>query len=256
MLSTISIISSAEILEPKERIPSLVALFPMHLLVIFNIFFAVSAFTNVQKRRFSFGKPAELWAKKKSTEGSKGFKPKVEVVDPEEVLIQDTQEQTVANVEKKSAAQMKREALEAKEDYADADAIFRKYRISNGENLPSIKSSKKKALPGAVEDETAPFGREVMANMSFEQQAKLDKLLVSAVFVALSFVILCGIAISFGAFRVVYPDIQISAELDSFITNFLDPAFTPALGVFFLFSITFGLFKFAQISNSQSVYKE
>ena len=255
MLSTISIISSAEILEPKERIPLLVALFPMHLLVIFNIFFAVSAFNNVQKRRFSLGKPAELWAKKKSTEGSKGFKPKVEVVDPEEVLIQDTQEQTVANVEKKSAAQMKREALEAKEDYADADAIFRKYRISNGENLPSIKSSKKKALPGAVEDET-PFGREVMANMSFEQQAKLDKLLVSAVFVALSFVILCGIAISFGAFRVVYPDIQISAELDSFITNFLDPAFTPALGVFFLFSITFGLFKFAQISNSQSVYKE
>ena len=62
--------------------------------------------------------------------------------------------------------------------------------------------------------------------------------------------------LSAGAIEVVFKDITIPDAMDSFITNFLTPAFTPALGVFFFFSITFGLFKFAQISSDQTVYRE
>lgn len=171
-------------------------------------------------------------SKKKSTTNSKGFKPAASSAVPVEST---TGEQAV---------------VPANEDI-DADAIFRKYNISNGE------SAVKKLKPKKQEyDENAPFGRDTITNIPFAQQAKIENTLISAVFVSLSFVILCGIAISFGAFRVVFPDIVITSEFDEIIKSFLTPAFTPALGFFFLCSTTFGLFKFAQISNAQSVYRE
>lgn len=43
---------------------------------------------------------------------------------------------------------------------------------------------------------------------------------------------------------------------DAIVTNLLTPAFTPALLIFLFFSVTFGLFKFAQISSDQTVYRE
>jgi hypothetical protein len=138
----------------------------------------------------------------------------------------------------------------------DADAIFKKYKISDGESLPTYSKKKTTKKSTAVYDENAPFGRDTISSIPFATQQKIDNVLVTSVFIALTFVIICGIAISFGAFKVVYPDIQISNEMDEIITGFLTPAFTPALGIFFLCSITFGLFKFAQISNTQTVYKE
>ena len=67
---------------------------------------------------------------------------------------------------------------------------------------------------------------------------------------------LIGISISFGAFKLVYPEVAVAPALDNLIENILTPAFTPAICVFFLFSITYGLFKFAQISSEETVYKE
>ena len=46
------------------------------------------------------------------------------------------------------------------------------------------------------------------------------------------------------------------ASLNYVLKDVLTPAFTPSIGIFFLFSITFGLFKFAQISSQATVYTE
>ncbi len=133
----------------------------------------------------------------------------------------------------------------------NADAIFKKYGIKDGDGP-------KKAVSKKTEEKAdgAPFGESVLAGIPAAMQAKIDSILVTAVSVALTFVILSGVGISAGALKVVFKDIEIPVAADALITNFLTPAFTPAL-VFFLFcSSTFGLFKFAQISSSQTVYKE
>jgi hypothetical protein len=62
--------------------------------------------------------------------------------------------------------------------------------------------------------------------------------------------------ISLSALKVAFPQVAMPEQLDAAIANFFTPAFTPSLVVFFFFSITFGLFKFAQISSSQTVYRE
>ncbi len=105
-------------------------------------------------------------------------------------------------------------------------------------------------------DGEAPFGAEVMANIPMAAQAKADSVLVTGTFIALSYLLICGIGISLGACKVVFPSIMIPDEVDALIVNVLSPSFTPALFVFFFFSITFGLFKFAQVSSSQTVYRE
>jgi len=87
-------------------------------------------------------------------------------------------------------------------------------------------------------------------------QQQIDNILVTVTFLALIFVISCGVSISVGAYKIVSPTFEVNSDLDNLLTNYLSPAFTPAL-IFFLFcSVTFGIFKFAQISNNQTVYKE
>lgn len=163
---------------------------------------------------------------------------------------------------------------ETKTDAKSAEEIFKKYKISDGSALEKKTKNKKSKKPKDSE-ELAPFGEEIMANMSMETQEKFDKLLVTSTFFALLFTILCGVGkfliidfcvqilrqvlitgISISAFKVAFPQIAIPEQVDSLIVNVLTPAFTPSLGVFFFFSITFGLFKFAQISSSQTVYRE
>jgi hypothetical protein len=70
------------------------------------------------------------------------------------------------------------------------------------------------------------------------------------------FLILYFAGISLGALKVVFPQVQIPAEFEPVITNFLSPSFTPSLGIFLFFSVTLGVFKFAQVSSSRTVYRE
>jgi hypothetical protein len=146
----------------------------------------------------------------------------------------------------------------SEEEPADADAVFKKYGISSGgESAQSGTSKKQKGTAVKKEyNENAPFGQSTMAGIPYQTQTKIENALLVAVFGMLTFLISCGIAISLKAFQIVSPSVQISSEVDSVIVNFLSPAFTPALGVFLLCSTTYGLFKFAQLSNSQTVYKE
>lgn len=105
-------------------------------------------------------------------------------------------------------------------------------------------------------DPDSPFGEAVLAGIPLALQAKIDNILVTATFGALAFVVLSGVSISLGALTVVFPNLTIPESIDSLSKNVLSPAFTPSLGIFFFFSITFGLFKFAQISSSGTVYRE
>ena len=138
---------------------------------------------------------------------------------------------------------------------ADIDRIFKKYGI-NDDGAKGRAQAKVEAEKRAARGEEAPFGESVIAKLDAKTQLKFDKILITGVSLSLGFVILCGIGISAGALHVVFPDITIPKTFDDAITNVLTPAFTPALGVFFFFSISFGLFKFAQISSSQTVYRE
>ena len=137
----------------------------------------------------------------------------------------------------------------------DADKIFKKYGIkSDNTVVPKENFSSKKSDGFSGKDR--PFGESVIEKFPMKMQQQIDSILVTVTFLALLFVILCGVSISVGAYKIISPSFQVNADLDNLLTNFFSPAFTPSL-IFFLFcSVTFGLFKFAQISNSQTVYKE
>ena len=64
------------------------------------------------------------------------------------------------------------------------------------------------------------------------------------------------LGISYGAFKLVFPKVLLDPTMDSVIVNILSPSFTPAFLGFLLCSVTLGVFKFAQISSDQTVYKE
>lgn len=129
------------------------------------------------------------------------------------------------------------------------NSVFKKYGIVDKEK--SVAKSKSEA-----KSESSAFGEKVLEKIPEKMQMKIDSILITCTFAALSFVVLSGIGISFGAFKIVFPTVVVSDNVDTIIKNVLTPAFTPSIGVFFLFSITLGLFKYAQISNSKTVYRE
>ena len=194
--------------------------------------------------------PSRLHAKKAQTE-SKGFSPKkVKIVRAEvDQSIGDSSSLTT---------ETRAESPKKFESETDADAIFKKYGIKDGDSNKTKSAAKKKPKNKNKkgEPEETPFGQSVLAGIPADTQMKIDNTLVTCVSLSLGFVVLSGISISLGAYTVVFPDVHIPEWLDGLITNFLSPAFTPALGIFFFFSTTFGLFKFAQISSDQTVYKE
>jgi hypothetical protein len=144
----------------------------------------------------------------------------------------------------------------ANDEATDADAIFKKYRISDGESNAAASKKAKKSTTFENRPEDAPFGESVLEKIPPALQSKIDNILITATFSSLMFVLACGVGISLGSLKVVFPDISIPEGVDALLTNFLTPAFTPAFAIFLFFSVTFGLFKFAQVSSSQTVYKE
>jgi hypothetical protein len=138
----------------------------------------------------------------------------------------------------------------------DLDTIFKKYGIE--ENQAKNASPKQKAaiLSGGEPQAEGPFGAAAMAKLDDKAQGNIDNLLITLTFASLAFCVLCGLAISSSAIEVVFPGYKMDASLDYILKDVLTPAFTPSIGVFFLFSITFGLFKFAQISSQATVYTE
>ena len=199
-----------------------------------------------------------LFAKKADRKESKGFGKKTEVSEmvDEESSSSSSSSSGSSNSDENEAGNSAAGASAgtgtmtmAKEN--NADAIFKKYGIKDGDG-------QKKAVTKTTEEKTddAPFGQGVLDKIPAALQAKIDSILVTAVSLALGFVLLSGVGMSAGALTVVFPSIEIPEAADALITNFLTPAFTPALVFFLLCSSTFGLFKFAQISSSQTVYKE
>lgn len=145
-------------------------------------------------------------------------------------------------------------------DLPDADAVFKKYGIGKGQSdrfgnevkQPTSTGSKRTLKPG----ETRAFGESVLERFSPSQLGKIDSILVTGSVGSLIVVVLLGIGISFGAVKVVFPNFAIDTNIDSIIENFLIPAFTPAVLLFFLSSITYGLFKYAQAQSVDTVYRE
>lgn len=141
----------------------------------------------------------------------------------------------------------------------DVNSIFRKYGMtaeSNAELKVAADAKRKREEAKQVPIDERPFGQEIMAGLDAKQQESIDKTLVTLAFGSLAFCIASGLGIATTAIKVVFPDFQLNSNLDALISNVLDPAFTPALGVFFLFSISYGLWKFAQISSTATVYRE
>jgi len=207
--------------------------------------FAGRAFLDMKKKKGGGG------GKSKSAKSIKGFAPK-DIVPAEEVIKTNLDMIKEEDAERASLSQASIPA-------ASVDDIFEKYGMKDADGRSASQSSavrKTKEEAAKVSIDERPFGQEIMAGIGAKQQETIDKALVTLAFGSLAFCLLCGIGISASAFKVVFPNFEVDSNLDALITNVLDPAFTPALGVFFFFSISYGLWKFAQISSTATVYRE
>jgi len=207
---------------------------------------------SLQKRQLGFNSTLFVKKKGKRKQGN-GFGEK-NIIPVEKVI-----DATISEVDTEITTPI---SIPEKAKESDFEAIINKYNIGKGETTAPYMTArereimtKKKALKN-VPMEDQPFGFSTISKIDPKQQQKLDNVLLTGAFGSLAFVVLCGIGISLGAFNIVFKDFELSPEIDSLIKNILDPAFTPALGVFFFFSITYGLFKFAQLSSEQTVYRE
>jgi hypothetical protein len=195
-----------------------------------------------------------LLAKKstKSKKAAKGFGTQTKEVKPKkdrsEIIASDG-----TNAMDVSAVNVKSSKASTKQDASamTEDDVFKKYGISD--DLPKASSKKPTA---AVAPEDSPFGAAVLANIPMKTQLQIDNFLITATFSSLAFCVLCGVGISTSAIKVAIPSFSVPQWVDSLVLNVLDPAFTPSFLIFFFFSITFGVFKFAQVSSSQTVYRE
>mmetsp|Transcript_11330 Transcript_11330/g.16712 ORF Transcript_11330/g.16712 Transcript_11330/m.16712 type:complete len:253 (-) Transcript_11330:75-833(-) len=87
-------------------------------------------------------------------------------------------------------------------------------------------------------------------------QNNIELALIGGLSLGLIFIIAAGIGIGLEAFAVVQKT-PLPENMDNIIVNVIEPAFTPALGVFLVFSIILGTFKVAQFdSRSDVVYTE
>ena len=172
-----------------------------------------------------------LTAKKNKDIPSRGFKklnPVVIETDTDKVT-----ELTIPNTIEVSPAAFKIDGTEPK----TADDVFKKWKIDDTEKILKAAKSKKSNA-----EEERLFGEGILDKVPEKLQLQIDNFLITGTFAALTFVVLCGIGISAGALKIVFPQVEMSRDIDSLITNVLDPFFTPALGVFFFFSITLGVF--------------
>ena len=122
------------------------------------------------------------------------------------------------------------------------------------EAMEQARKKKENKLLGQPEGE--PFGQSVIEKFDAKTLQGIDNFLITGAFVALAASVLIGVGISASAFRVVFPQYEFKEEWTVFIEDVLTPSFAPVIGVFFFFSITYGLLKFAQVSSDDAVYKE
>jgi hypothetical protein len=135
------------------------------------------------------------------------------------------------------------------------EAVFKKYGITGAEIVDQTRNKKSKLAPSGPPP-NKPFGEDVLSKFPVSLQTKLDSALLTLTMLSLTAVVLTGLSLSFGAMKLVKPSVALPSGLEDAVTNFLAPAFGPAVCIFFFFSVTFGLFKFAQVSTSQTTYKE
>ena len=138
----------------------------------------------------------------------------------------------------------------------NVDVNLEKLAKKYGLGADKDQSPKKKTPVTTSTTGEKPFGEDVIAKIPLEAQGRIDNILITGVFLSLAWCVLCGVGMSAGALKIVFKDFSLAEELDGLILNLFTPSFTPSILIFFLFSITFGLFKFAQISSSQTVYRE
>eukprot|EP01040_Poterioochromonas_malhamensis_P001340 gene1340-1420_t len=126
---------------------------------------------------------------------------------------------------------------------------FEEYeKLKKEQDLSPAKERKK--------DSEGAFGERVLERFPPAQLKMIDNMLVGATFTSLSVVIAIGVGLSLSSLKIPNSDFQIDPVWIDFINNSLYPAFTPAIGVLFLCSITFGIFKFAQVSSNKTLYTE
>lgn len=141
-----------------------------------------------------------------------------------------------------------------RQDKDDDDILEAVYSRYKGSAIKANQEDKKKKAKKIVDEEG--FGGKVLAKIPLPLQEKIDNMLLWGTSLTLTTVILIGLAASSGALKVVYPDVHIPEAADRFIQDTLIPALTPMSALFLFFSVTFGLFKYAQISSNETTYRE
>ena len=247
----------------------LMAFFLLSLLVLLQCMYKTESFFQPQRVTFvskiitipTRSHHIKLNAKSKSKSEKRGFGKQVVKPDPSSIDSQlsgvdslSSGQSTIAPVTTNTAT-----STSGNGKSKSQQEVFQKYNIkatTKEEFLAPSDSSGKKIKKKSIDDADYVFGESVLQRIPPKLLARIDTSLVTLTFLSLVVVVITGVAISFGAYKVVFPDVQIPADFDNAITNVIAPAFSPALAVFFFFSITFGIFKFAQVSSSQTMYQE
>ena len=137
------------------------------------------------------------------------------------------------------------------------DDIFKKYGIEESKATQATESQKRAILAGKEpKSEGGAFGESVLSKLDGKLQQKIDNTLISLTFGSLLFCVLCGLAISSSAIEVVFPDFKMDQNVDYVLKDVLTPFFYSLYRDLLFFSITFGIFKFAQVSSQATVYTE
>lgn len=140
---------------------------------------------------------------------------------------------------------------------AELDSIFRKYGINEAQGKQATEAQKRAILAGKEpKPEGGAFGESALSKIDGKMQQQIDDTLIALTFGSLAFCVLCGLAISSTAIEIVFPSYKMDSNIDYVLKDILTPMFTPSIGIFFFFSITFGIFKFAQVSSQATVYSE
>ena len=241
-----------------------------------------NAFATHGRRTASLLATTTLYAKKKnkSTAG-KGFGKETEKPKP---TTSKAENQDLFNIEARSAAQQQSNAFTSVEGGLDTVPTM------------AVEESPTSMASGSVEDRTGNILREKYGLRTREEQEAaearkkkledqrkqladwkkladegedfdllqvipdpilifIDKFLKAGVAICTILFVMAGIAITVEAGSKA-TDNPLPAEVDAFISNVVEPNFTPGLGVLLSFSVALGLFASLQLNSAASTYRE
>lgn len=149
---------------------------------------------NTNRIRYNHLNNFQLYAKKDKKNKdvtTKGFKKST--TNNNNIIENDLSNSIFNNIENNNNDSLlldKKNIITEEKQFKTTDDVYKKYGINTDY---SSNNNKKKQLKDKRTKEEIPFGEEVLAKVPMKLQRQIDNILITGTFIALSFVVLCGI---------------------------------------------------------------